>query len=114
MMAVVIFSIVILSLVGLSFRVAKSGTRATDQALAMAVLLSTVDEATTVNFDSLPNLVGCDTTVSSAVNVIACTTVSNVSPRLDSVRIVIRTTLPNAHPDTLWMQRAKWRFIPLR
>lgn len=114
MMAVVIFSVVILSLVGLSFRVAKSGTRATDQALAMAVLLSKVDLATATAFDSLGNLVGCDTTASGAVKVIGCTAVTSVSIRLDSIRIIVRTTLPNNRPDTIWMERAKWRFVPLR
>ena len=100
-MAVVIFSVVILSLVGLSFRIAKSGTRATDQALAMAVLLSKVDLATATSFDSLANLVGC-------------TAVTQVSIRLDSVRIIVRTTLPGSRPDTTWLARAKWRFVPLR
>lgn len=121
MMAVVIFSVVILSLVGLSFRVAKNSTRATDQALGMAVLLAKVDQAATAAFDSLPNLVGgalpgsrCDTTVSSAVKVIGCTAITSLSPRLDSIQIVVRTTLPSTRPDTITMQRAKWRFVPLR
>lgn len=114
MVAVVIFSVVILSLVGLSFRVAKSGTRASDQALAMAVLLSKVDMATMTPFDSLASIVGCDSTASGGVKVIGCTSVTSVSPRLDSVQVVIRTTLPGARPDTMWLQRAKWRFVPLR
>jgi len=114
MVAVVIFSVVILSLVGLSFRVAKSGTRATDQALSMAVLLAKVDLATSTAFDSLGNLVGCDTTVSGGVKVVGCTTVSSVSPRLDSVQVVVKTSLPAARPDTVWLQRAKWRFVPMR
>jgi Tfp pilus assembly protein PilV len=114
MMAVVIFSIVILSLVGLSFRIAKNSTRATDQALGMAVLLAEVDEMTAANFDSLPGLAGCDTTASGGVKVIGCTSVTNISPRLDSIQIVVRTTLPNTRPDTITMQRAKWRFVPLR
>ena len=114
MMAVVIFSIVILSLVGLSFRVAKYSTRATDQALGMAALLSEVDRATTTAFDSLTQLVGCDTTVSGGVKITGCTAVTRVSPRLDSIRIIVRTTLPNTRPDTITLMRAKWRFLPLR
>jgi len=114
MVAIVIFSVVILSLVGLSFRVAKSGTRATDQALSMAALLSKVDLATATAFDSLGNIVGCDSTASGGVNVIGCIAVSSVSARLDSVQIVVRTTLPGARPDTIWLQRAKWRFVPMR
>ena len=114
MVAVVIFSVVILSLVGLSFRVAKSGTRATDQALSMAVLLAKVDQATYTAFDSLGNLVGCDTTAAGGVKVIGCIAVSSLSIRLDSVQIIVRTTLPAARPDTIWLERAKWRFVPMR
>jgi Tfp pilus assembly protein PilV len=115
MMAVVIFSIVILSLVGLSFRVAKSATRATDQALGMAALLATQDLASSTTYDSLPTIAGCDTTLSSQVSVIACTAVTILSPRLDSIQIIVRTTLPGTRPDTLNMQRGKERRpVPLR
>ena len=115
MMAVVIFSMVILSLVGLSFRIAKSSTRATDQALGMAALLSRVDKAATVPFDSLPNLVGCDTTASGLYRVIGCTSVTSTSPRLDSIQIIISTTLASSRPDTINLQRGKERRpVPLR
>ncbi len=115
MMAVVIFSVVILSLVGLSFRVSKHSTRATDQALSMAVLLGKVARAATLAFDSLPGIAACDTTVSSQVKIIGCTSVTSLSPRLDSILIVVRTTLPNARPDTVTMQRGKARRpVPLR
>jgi len=113
--ALVIFSIVILSLVGLSFRVAKSGTRATDQALAMGVLLSKVDRATMTVFDSLPKAAGCDTTMSSSVKVVGCIWVTVLSPRLDSIQILVNTSLPGARPDTINMQRGKERRpVPLR
>jgi prepilin-type N-terminal cleavage/methylation domain-containing protein len=115
MMAVVIFSIVILSLVGLSFQVAKNSTRATDQALGMAALLANVDRAATTAFDSLPNLVGCDTTASGLYRVTGCTTVTPLSPRLDSIQIIVTSTLPGARPDTINMQRGKERRpVPLR
>ncbi len=115
MVAVAIFSIVILSLVGLSFRVAKSGTRATDQALSMAVLLAKVDQAATTTFDSLPGVAGCDTTMSSSVKVIACMWVTSLSLRLDSIRIIVKTSLPSARPDTVNMQRGMARLpVPLR
>ncbi len=115
MMAVVIFSMVILSLVGLSFRIAKSSTRATDQALGMAALLSRVDRAATTPFDSLPNLAGCDTTASGLYRVIGCTSVTSTSPRLDSIQIIISTTLASSRPDTINLQRGKERRpVPLR
>ena len=115
MMAVVIFSIVILSLVGLSFQVAKYSTRATDQALGMAALLAHVDRASTTTFDSLPGIVGCDTTVSGLYQVAGCTAVATLSPRLDSIQIIVQSTLPGARPDTINMERGKERRpVPLR
>lgn len=114
-MALVIFSVVVLSLVGLSFRVAKYSTRATDQALAMAVLLAKVDRAATTTFDSLPTIAKCDTTLSTQVKVIGCTRVTSLSLRLDSIQIIVRTTLPGTRPDTINMQRGKERRpVPLR
>jgi prepilin-type N-terminal cleavage/methylation domain-containing protein len=115
MMAVIIFSVVILSLEGLSFRISQSSTRATDQALGMAVLLGKVDRAATVAFDSLPGIARCDTTVSGLVKVMGCTTVTSTSARIDSIQIIVQTTLPNARPDTLTMQRGEERRpVPLR
>jgi hypothetical protein len=106
---------VILSLVGLSYRVAKSGTRATDQALSMAVLLAKVDRASTTAFDNLPALAGCDTILSSSVKVIGCIQVTSLSLRLDSLRIIVRTSLPGARPDTVNMQLGTTRLpVPLR
>ena len=115
MMAVIIFSIVILSLVGLSFQVAKHSTRATDQALGMAALLAQVDLVVATVFDSLPNLVGCATTISGVNSVVGCTAVTSLSPRLDSIQIIVTTSLPGARPDTINMQRGKERRpVPLR
>ncbi len=114
-MAVVIFSVVIMSLVGLSFAVARYSTRSTDQALSMAVLLSKMDRASTITFDSLPTIAACDTTPSGQVKVIGCTTVTVISPRLDSIRIIVRTSLPGARPDTVNLQRGKARRpVPLQ
>jgi prepilin-type N-terminal cleavage/methylation domain-containing protein len=115
MMAVVIFSMVILSLVGLSFRIAKNSTRATDQALGMAALLSRVDQASSAPFDSLPNLVGCDTAASGLFHVVSCTAVTSTSPRLDSIQIIVQTTLASSRPDTVNLQRGRERRpVPLR
>jgi prepilin-type N-terminal cleavage/methylation domain-containing protein len=115
MMAVIIFSIVILSLVGLSFQVAKHSTRATDQALGMAALLAEVDLVVATAFDSLPNLAGCATTISGVNSVVGCTAVTSLSPRLDSIQIIVTTSLPGARPDTINMQRGKERRpVPLR
>lgn len=105
----------ILSLAGLSFHVARRSTRSTDQALLMSVLLSTVDRASTIHFDSLSTLAGCDTTVSGVVLIIDCTTVTAVTNVRSDVRIAVRTTVPGARPDTILIQRARVRYpVPLR
>ena len=115
MVALVIFSAVILSLVGLSFSVARRSTRATDQALSMAALQARVAQASATMFDSLGTIVGCDTTVSGAYQVLGCTRVTSLTQRLDSVQIVVQTTLPGARPDTLNMERGMQQSpVPLR
>lgn len=115
MVAVAIFSVVILSLVGLSLRVAKYSTRATDQALNMARLLTKMDAASTTTFDSLSTIAVCDTTVSNLVKVIGCTRVTSLSARLDSIQVIVWTTLPGTRPDTINLQRSKaGRTVPLR
>jgi hypothetical protein len=115
MISVVIFSAVILGLAGLSFQVAKRSTRATDQALMMSILLSRMDRATTIEFDSLGTLVGCDTTISGVVQLIGCTDVQSVTPRVSTVRIVASTSVAGSRPDTITFQRGKERRpVPLK
>jgi hypothetical protein len=115
MISLVIFSAVVLVLGGLALQVAKRGTRATDQALSMSVMVGRVDRASTVEFDSLANVVGCDTTVSGNLLIIGCTTVTAVSPRLMNVQVIVKTTAPMARPDTISFERGKERRpIPLQ
>jgi hypothetical protein len=111
----VIFSSVILGLAGLSLSIARRTTRATDQALVMATLVSRVDRAATVAFDSIATIVRCDTTFAGRVVVSACVTDSTISARLHQLRVVVQTTVPGARPDTITFQRGKERRpIPLR
>lgn len=115
LITLVIFSTVILGLAGLAFRIARSSVRATDQALVMGRLLSLVDVASVVRFDSLPALTRCDSTASGTVTVVGCVVVTSLSPRVSSIRIIVSTTVPGSHPDTIVMQRSRDRApIPLR
>lgn len=110
-----IFSGVVLGLAGLSLSIARRTTRSTDQALVMATLVSRVDRAATIKFDSISTIVRCDTTLSGAVRITACTSDSTISARLRQVRIIVRTTVPGARPDTITFQRGKERRpVPLR
>ncbi len=113
--SLVIFSGVILVLAGLAFQVAKNSTKATDQALVMSTLLAKVDRAAMVPFDSLSIIAGCDTTFSGTVQVRACTRVTALTAKLDSVRIDVQTTIAGTRPDTIFMRRAKSPVpLPLR
>jgi len=115
LISLVIFSIVVLGLAGLSFQVAKRSTRATDQALITSVMLTHLDRATTVPYDSLYLLPACDSTASGQTMVYSCTTVTATSPRISSVQIVVRTNVPGGRPDTVTFDRGKVRRpVPLR
>ncbi|MEK7668505.1 MAG: hypothetical protein AAB409_07635 [Gemmatimonadota bacterium] len=115
LITVVIFSVVVLSLVGLSLQVARRTTRATDQALIMAVILARVDRASTINYDSLSTIARCDTTLSGVVRIIACVTADSLSNVRKRVRVVVRTTIAGSRPDTVTFERGRVRYpIPLR
>ncbi len=110
-----IFSVVVLGLAGLSFQVARRSTRATDQALITSVMLSHLDRATTVPYDSLYLLAACDSSISGQASIITCTTVTPVSARVSSVQIVVQTNVPGGRPDTVTFDRGKIRRpVPLR
>ena len=115
LLTIVIFSIVLLSLAGLSFQVARRSTRATDQTLSMSVLLAKVDQASTAAYDSLPLLAGCDTTTSGQIRIQGCLRVDSVSNVLRQVRVIVQTSLPGSRPDTITFQRGRVRYpIPLK
>ena len=115
MVAVAIFSVVIMSLVGLSFQVAKHSTRSTDQALTMAALLAKVDQASTASYDSLKIGTKCDTTLSGLYKVIGCGKIDSVSARLKTDSIRVWTKLPGTDTVRLVLQRGKERRpVPLR
>ena len=104
---IIIFSVVILSLSGLAYQIAKRGTRASDQAMIMSVLLARVDRASTIRYDSLRTIAKCDTTTSGVVMVYACIRVDSISPVLRRATVSVRTSIAGSRPDTVIFQRAK-------
>ncbi len=115
MVAVVIFAVVIMSLVGLSFRVARSSTRSTDQALSMAVLLAKMDQASTATYDSLKIGTICDTTLTGLYKVIGCSKIDTLSVRSKTDSIRVWTTLAGTDTVKLVLRRGKERRpVPLR
>jgi len=115
MISVIIFSVVVLSLAGLAFQVAKHGTRATDQTYVMGQLFQRVDRAATIKYDSLSAIAHCDTTVRGLVNIIGCTSVAAVSSNQSTVTLTVRTNIPTGRADTIIMTRSNNRkTLPLR
>ena len=115
LIAVSIFSGVILALAGLAYQIARRSTQASDQALQMGRLLGKVDVVSVVPFDSLPTLAGCDVVPSAQISVTACVGVQTLSPRTRSITITVYTSVPGSRPDTVVIFRSRDRApIPLR
>lgn len=115
MIAIVIFSAVILSLAGLSFQIAKRTTRAMDQALHMGRQLAGSDRAATVPFDSLATLLQPDTMMSGPVRAVTTYVVYPISVVRDDVFVITSTTAPANRTDTVVIQRGRVRYpIPLK
>jgi Tfp pilus assembly protein PilW len=115
LISLVIFSGVIMALVGLTFQVTRRSTRSTDQTLIMGTTIADADLAATVPFDSLPGIAGCRSTSTGTITIIRCTTVTALSSGVDSILIVGRTSLPGTQPDTVALVRSRLRrSIPLR
>ena len=115
LLSVVIFSTVILSLTGLSLAIARRATRSLDQTAIMSLLLTDADRLTTLPFDSLSNAAGCVTSAGFNMTVTRCRTVVPVSSVVDSIRIVVRSSVPASRPDTIAFVRGRVRKpVPLR
>jgi Tfp pilus assembly protein PilV len=115
MISVVIFSAVILGLVGLTFQVAKHSTRATDDAYKLAALFSQMDRAMTLPYDSLLQHAGCDTTVNGGVSIVTCMSVTPFSNRGSNLSLSASTSTAGSTTDSLVFTRFRVRLpVPLR
>jgi prepilin-type N-terminal cleavage/methylation domain-containing protein len=115
LISLVIFSVVVLGIAGLSYQVARRSNRATSDVLTMAVLFDTSDRVETAAFDSLPTLAGCSNKVSGPITVSSCVTVTDVNWRLRNVTIVVTPQVAGARPDTMVVRRAREpRSVPLK
>ena len=111
----VIFSAVILGLVGFAFQIARNSTRATDQALQMAAQLAAVDRATAVPYDSLRQLLTADTVRSGGMRVVVRFVIDSIDAVRKNVRVITSTSVPGSRPDTVLIQRGRVRLpIPLQ
>jgi prepilin-type N-terminal cleavage/methylation domain-containing protein len=115
LIAIVIFSTVVLALAGMAWQIARRTTRATDLALHMAMHLSATDHAVTVPFDSLTQLLKPDTVWSGPVRITARYVVVPLSTVRKDVYVITQTSVPGTRPDTVIIRRGLARDpIPLR
>ncbi len=115
MITLVIFSVVVRSLAGLAFQVARRSTRAADQALAMAAQLAGTDAASTAPYDSLSVVLTSDTVMSGGVQIVTSFVVDSISATQKNVRVIVTTSVAGSKPDTLLVQRGRIRYpIPLK
>jgi prepilin-type N-terminal cleavage/methylation domain-containing protein len=115
LIAIVIFSTVVLALAGLAWQIARRSTRATDLALHMAMNLSAADHAVTVPFDSLTQLLRPDTVWSGPVRITARYEIVTLSTVRKDVYVITQTGVPGTRPDTVIIRRGLARDpIPLR
>jgi hypothetical protein len=115
LISVVIFSVVVLSLAGLSFQVAKHGVRSTDQTYVIGELFARLDRASTIRYDSLSTIARCDTTLRGLIKLIGCTSLTPVTGSQTTVTVIVRTTVPGGRADTVAMTRTGARKpLPLR
>jgi prepilin-type N-terminal cleavage/methylation domain-containing protein len=115
LIAIVIFSVVILALAGLGWQIARRTTRATDLALHMAKRMSAADRAWVVPFDSLSQLLTPDTVWSGGIRITSSYAITVLSSVRSDVYVVTQTNLPGMVPDTVVIRRGKARDpIPLK
>jgi prepilin-type N-terminal cleavage/methylation domain-containing protein len=115
LIAIVIFSTVVLALAGLAWQIARRTTRSTDLALHMAMHLSAADHAVTVPFDSLTQLLKPDTVWSGPVRITARYVIVSLSSVRKDVYVITQTSVPGTRPDTVIIRRGLARDpIPLR
>jgi prepilin-type N-terminal cleavage/methylation domain-containing protein len=115
LIAIVIFSVVVLALAGLAWQIARRSTQSTELALHMAARLSAADHAVAVPFDSLSQLLRPDTVWSGPVRITATYVVTSISAVRKDVAVITQTSVPGATPDTVVIRRGIARDpIPLR
>ena len=108
--AIAIFSTVLISLGGLMFQMARHSRISGNTALRAAAVESAAAWIQAVPWDSIPTLVGCLSDSVGSFTYSRCTTYSNVSTELRQVSVVLTAdSVVGILPDTLVVRRMKPR-----
>ena len=115
LISIVVFSVVIMGLAGLSLQIADRTVKSTDQALVMATQLAGTDRATAVDYDSISTLLTPDTILSGQVRIIVSYAIDSLSTTRKNIRVITASSVPGQNPDTITIPRARVRYpIPLK
>ena len=106
-MSLVLLSIVLVALVGLTFTTAQRSALLADSNARQALLLQEVNRMTVVPFDNLPGQVGCDSLFSGPHSVHRCVSVTELSATSRRVTVVMRSPRQPARPDSVSFIRAR-------
>jgi len=107
LVAIVLFGIASVALAGLTMRTAKRSTISSVHSYQTVFLSSELARVTALPTAALVPGTSCDTTTSAPWAYQRCTTVTNVSTRQQSVRVIVRPLLSGLiAPDTVTIERA--------
>jgi Tfp pilus assembly protein PilV len=106
-MALGILAVVLISLGGVMFQVARYTQHSAEATNRSAAIGSAVAWAQALPWDSIPNAVGCATVTTGTLSYVRCTTVTTVSSQLRTMDVVV--TPATGQPDTVEVTRCKAR-----
>jgi Tfp pilus assembly protein PilV len=106
-MALGILTVVLISLGGVMFQVARYTQHSAEATNRSAAITSAVAWAQALPWDSIAGAVGCVSDTTGTVGYVRCTTVSTLSPQLRTIDVVV--TPATGRPDTVEVTRVKPR-----
>jgi Tfp pilus assembly protein PilV len=107
-MALGILAVVLISLGGVMFQVARYTQHSAEATNRSAAIASTVAWAQALPWDSIYGAAGCATDTAGTLSYVRCTTIATVSPQLRTIDVVV--TPATGRPDTVEVRRCKSRF----
>lgn len=116
MVALAILSTVLLSLTGLMWQMGRNARDSSAVTMRTGVMESAASLAYGVQWDSLPNIVGCSADTTAALISTICYEVQTLTAQVRQVRVIVAPTSPAGMlPDTITLRRAKERQVsPLK
>ncbi|HSJ12830.1 MAG TPA: prepilin-type N-terminal cleavage/methylation domain-containing protein [Longimicrobiales bacterium] len=106
LVAIVLLGIVLVTLGGLSFRTARMSLDVSNSGGRQAVGLALVNHLTTVDYDSLPLMVGCDTVSVGPAGYRRCVALTSAYRRSD-LTVTVTPLRPGSFPGTIQFSRVQ-------